>query len=80
MSNADVAKLGKALSRPAFRKAFHKDHIAAMQKARVKTTGIPKGVLTTLSHLSENELEALAKVKGALKRARVSTLSTANMV
>lgn len=80
MSDADVSKLGKALSRPAFRKAFARDHIAAMQRAGVKTTGVPKGVLKTLTSLSEDELEVLARVKGALRRARLPARVIIEMV
>lgn len=80
MSDADLSKLGKALSRPAFRKAFARDHIAAMKRAGVKTTGVPKGVLKTLTSLSEDELEVLARVKGSLRRSRVSSRVIIEMV
>lgn len=68
----EILKLGQAITDPAFRKAIQSDLEDTLQRHGVDKTLIPQDVLETLTTLSADELEVLAKVKGALKRANVS--------
>lgn len=78
--DANIKKLGDRLSRPAFRKSFVRGHLAAMERAEIEAASIPKALLRTLASLSEEELEAIAKIKGLLNRAKVPPRIIVHMV
>ena len=68
----EILKLGQAIMDPAFRDAIQDDLDETLQRHGVDKDLIPEDVFETLTMLSADELAALAKVKGALKRANVS--------
>jgi hypothetical protein len=76
----EIRKLGKAITDPAFRDAIQSNLDEALQRHAVDKDLIPEDVFETLTTLSAEELAVLAKVKGALKRAKVSPEGAAEWV
>jgi hypothetical protein len=76
----EILKLGKAITDPAFREAVQSDLEETLRRHGVDKDLIPEEVFETLTTLSADELEVLAKVKGALKRAKVSPEGAAEWV
>lgn len=59
---AELQKFGDALARPAIRKAFKQDPLAALDRAGVDLTKIPPGIVDLVADLSDDELDVLGRV------------------
>jgi hypothetical protein len=68
----ELRKLGELLENAESRRSFAKDPDKALDEAGIDASKIPEGVRSTLSELSEDELEVIARVKGSLLAAGVS--------
>jgi hypothetical protein len=76
----EIRKLGEAILDPDFRNALQSDLEETLRRHKVDKDLIPEDVFETLTTLSPEELEVLAKVKGALRRAGVSSDTMAEWV
>jgi hypothetical protein len=65
-SVAALAGLLKVISRPATRKAFHADPIAALREAKIDPAHLPADVLDHLSGFSLEELRLLSHLNSTL--------------
>lgn len=67
MDPGELAKFGDALARPAIRKVFEQNPIAALELAGVDVAKVPPEVVDLLADLSPWELDVLGRVAGRAK-------------
>jgi hypothetical protein len=77
---SDLGRLGALLDNPFFRKTFSANPAGALAAENIDSKAIPEEVLHALADLSLQELQALSRVKQALKAAGVSPGLVAQMV
>ena len=63
----EVAKLGIALDKAGFRRAFALDPQPAMEGAGIYTSQIPQDLIDSIAELTPAELRVLSKVKVSLE-------------
>lgn len=64
----ELEKVSDAIARPAIRKAFALNPVAALEQAGVKIDAVPAEVIDLLADLSPWELEVLGRVAAQAKR------------
>jgi hypothetical protein len=63
----DVRKLGEMLAQPEFRAAFLGDPDGTMRRYDIDPNEIPRALVDTLTSLSPDELEVVARVSSTLR-------------
>jgi hypothetical protein len=66
----ELQRLGDALARPAVRKAFVLNPIAALEQAGVDVKSVPDEVVDLLAELSPEELDVIGRVSARAKGIR----------
>ena len=67
ISPRELQKVGDAIARPAIRKVFEQNPIAALEMAGVNVEAVPQEFVDLLAELSPWELEVIGRVSARAK-------------